>query len=439
MRALLPVTLIAMLLSVAAAMAQDQTQPTAGDPLAQQISRLVRQLDDDRAAQRDAAETRLMELAGTQTAEVDRFLDLLPEASDQMPLAVRDRITRIRHAVEERAAKAATAGTTVTLAGENLRLADLYEAILRQTGNRLVDRSEDEADQSARLKFDFQNEPFWSAVDQMLDAVGKDVYSYAGEDALSIVGRDPDDMPRYGQACYSGPFRFEVLEVQGQRSPRSPNRQSLKLQLGIGWEPRLRPIALSQPAIDLRASDENGKRLEPAEPEAVLDVEVPTGTQGTELVLPFKLPPRDVTRIATLRGKLQALVPGRQAQFHFDNVENAAGQTQRRGGVQVTVDAVRKNGAVWEVHMRLRLDEDNQALQSHRGWVFQNVSYLVGQDGKPIDNVGLETTRQTPNEVGVAYLFELPEGIDGLAWVYETPAAIVQLPVEYELKDIELP
>jgi hypothetical protein len=39
----------------------------------------------------------------------------------------------------------------------------------------------------------------------------------------------------------------------------------------------------------------------------------------------------------------------------------------------------------------------------------------------------------------VAYLFDLPEGIEGLSWVYETPAAIVEMPLEYELTDIELP
>jgi hypothetical protein len=427
------------MLAVVAAVAQEQTKPPADDHLAHEISRLVRQLDDDRAAARDAAEAGLLELAGTQAAEVDRFLAALPEVSDQMPLAVRERITRIRHAVEDRAAKAATAGTTVTLAGDDLRLADVYAAILKQTGNRLVSRSSDPADQSGRLKLDIRNEPFWSAVDKVLDAAGKDVYDYSGQDALSIVDRDPGEAPRFGRACYSGPFRFEVLEIQAQRNLRSPNRKSLKLQLGIGWEPRLRPIALAQPAIDLRATDENGNPLEPAQPGAVLDVEVPTGTQGTELVLPFQLPPRDVTRIASLHGKLRALVPGRQAQFRFDDLAHATGKTQRKGGVQVTVDSVRKNNAVWEIHMRLRLDEDNQALQSHRGWVFQNISYLVGQDGKPIDNVGLETTRQTPNEVGIAYLFDLPRGIDGLTWVYETPAAIVELPVEYELTDLELP
>jgi hypothetical protein len=102
------------------------------------------------------------------------------------------------------------------------------------------------------------------------------------------------------------------------------------------------------------------------------------------------------------------------------------------------LDEIRKNNAVWEINMRFSLDEDNGALQSHRAWVFQNLSYMLDKEGNQIDNGGLETTRQTKNEVGVTYVFDVPT-IEGLSWVYETPAAIVDLPVEYEIKDIELP
>ena len=97
-----------------------------------------------------------------------------------------------------------------------------------------------------------------------------------------------------------------------------------------------------------------------------------------------------------------------------DVLKSAAGKSQRRGGVEVAVDAVRKNNEIWEIHMRLRLDEDNHALESHRGWAFQNLSYLVDAKGETIDNAGLETTMQSENEVGVAYFFDRAEGLDGL-------------------------
>jgi hypothetical protein len=92
--------------------------------------------------------------------------------------------------------------------------------------------------------------------------------------------------------------------------------------------------------------------------------------------------------------------------------------------------------------MRVQFDETAGALESHRGWVLQNVSYLVGADGERIEHVGFETTHQSEVEIGMAYLFELPEVQDslaGIAWEYKSPAAIMQLPIEYELTDIRLP
>ena len=51
------------------------------------------------------------------------------------------------------------------------------------------------------------------------------------------------------------------------------------------------------------------------------------------------------------------------------------------GGVQVTIDSIQKNNEVWEIHMRLRLDEDNHALESHRTWVVSE-SVVLGRQGR---------------------------------------------------------
>jgi hypothetical protein len=146
-----------------------------------------------------------------------------------------------------------------------------------------------------------------------------------------------------------------------------------------------------------------------------------------------------VKKISKLHGKLHALVPGRHAKFEFPDIVKAVGKTQTIGGVRVGIDDVRKNGAVWEVHMRFSLESASALLEAHRDWVFQNLSYMVAKDGSRVENAGFETTRQSDKEIGIAYLFDTEEGLDGLTWVYESPAAIVELPIDYELKDIELP
>lgn len=443
MRMILPAIAFLCLAPLAACAAEGKPAVPEADPqLARQVGRAISQLNDDRAAVRDAAEKKLLELAGTSIAAADSFLKALPKETEQMPVAVRERLARIRKQVEDRAAKAATAATTITLAAKDMPLKDVIAAIEKQTGNKFLDNREPQGDpanaKDAHIDIELKDEQFWPAIDQIFDQAKLGIYSYGGKDALSIVARDAADGPRHKRAAYNGPFRLDITDVQGDRNLRQPKQTSLKLQLEVAWEPRLRPIAISQPVAELQATMDSGGKLNVSQPEANLDVEVPNGTQAAEITLPFDLPPRSVKRIAALHGKLHALVPGRQVKFRFDDLANAAGKTQKMGGVQVTVDDVRKNNAVWEVHMRFSLDEDNGALQSHRAWVFQNLSYMLDKDGKQIDNAGLETTRQAKNEVGNAYMFDVPS-IEGLSWVYETPAAIVDLPVEYEIKDIELP
>src|SRR4029077_5509912 len=115
--------LLVMALAVGAAPAKGSADPppaSQDEEEAHQVSRLVRQLNDDAAARRDEAEQKLVELAGANTAVVDHFLSLLPPDSDQLPLAVRERLAAIRKQVEDRAAKAAVSSTTVTLKAEQL-------------------------------------------------------------------------------------------------------------------------------------------------------------------------------------------------------------------------------------------------------------------------------------------------------------------------------
>jgi hypothetical protein len=442
MRTILLVLAVASIGSDVAFAAEDKAgKPQADAKRVDEINQLVGRLNADRAPERDDAEKKLLELTGASAAQSDRVLEALPKDSDQMPLALRDRLARIRQQLEDRAAKISTAATTLTLSAKEMPLAEVIAAIEKQTGNRLINNSDQQGGEGRKVNasIELKNEQFWPALDKILDKVMLGAYPYSGKDTLSIVGRDPVDRPRFGHATYQGPFRLEVTDVQADRNLRQPKQTSLKLQLEVAWEPRLRPIAISQPVGDVNATTEEGTALAASQQQPSFDVEVPAGTQAAEISLSFDLPAREVKKIKTLHGKLHALVPGRQVKFRFTDLANATGKTHRQGGVQVTLDEVRKNNAVWEVHMSFALDEDNGALQSHRDWVLQNLSYMLDKAGKQIDNGGLETTRQTKSDVGVVYIFDLPEGLEGMTWVYETPAAIVELPIEYDIKDIELP
>ena len=416
----------------------------AQEPFDVHVSQLVRQLGDDAAASRDAAEKKLLELgAAVDGRDRQRVLDQLPKVDPQMPADVRHRLARIRETLATALAEAAVAARRVTLDVENMPLSDVLAAIEKQTGNRCLGQKPNGAiEKEPRLTIRIEDQLYWQALDAVLDQAALDVRSFSGEDALAIGPRPPGIKARTDGACYAGPFRFLATEVFSRRDLRRPGGESLRLTMEIAWEPRLCPIRLALPMSEISATDGAGAQIAGDNADGVLNAPVQLGNQAVEMEIPLELPDRSVQRIESLRGKLHALVPGRVETFRFDKLAETTKDEQRRGGVVVAIDRIRKNNAIWEVHMRLRFDQVSGAFASHLGWMLQNETYLEGEDGKPIDHLGYETTRQTEEEIGLAYLFELPEGkenLDGVTWVYKTPAAIVEMPVVFELKQIALP
>lgn len=417
----------------------------AQDAAADRVDQLVEQLNADEAAQREAAEKDLIELGLKGDADsVDAFLNQLPKPNDNMPQEVQTRLTRVASEVRSRIAKQAVEATRLTLDVNEAPLKEVLAEIEKQTGNRLTDYREqfgqEAMDKKVTLKID--DELFWSGLDKVLDAVQMQPYAFSGEENLALVERDQGALRRSGRgAAYSGPFRIEATNITAQRGLRSPDQSSLRIDMEISWEPRLKPIALTQASGDVKAVADDGREIPVTSEDAAFDVEVDAGAHAAEVTLPLQLPAREAKTLTTLTGKLTALVPGRIVDLKFDNLATAKEASQEAGGVTVIIDRVVQNQALWEIHMRIKVESLEAGLESHRGWVFQNVTFLQDKTGEKLDNAGFETTLQTEKEAGFVYLYELPEGreIDDYIWVYRTPSAIVSMPVEYKLEDVPLP
>jgi hypothetical protein len=418
---------------------------TADDPAtSQRIAALVEQLNADEAVQRDEAEKQLIELGLEGGAEAgDAFIDKLPKTNDRMPQEVQARLARIASEVRSRMAKKSIEATRVTLDVKEAPLAEVLAALEKQTGNRLSDYREQFGQEAGEKKITVKvdNEPFWSALDKILDAAQMSPYGFSGEDSLALVDREQGALRRSGRANYAGPFRIEAMTVGAQRGLRTPDQSNLRVELEISWEPRLKPIALTQAAGDMKAMTDDGRDVPPSAEEAVFDVEVEPGTNASEVTLALQLPDRASKNLSSVAGKFTALVPGRFVDLKWNKLAGAKEVSQQAGGVTVTLDRVVKNQALWEVHMRIRVESLEAGLESHRGWVFQNVTFLTDKGGEKLDHAGFETTMQTEKEAGFAYLFELPEGreISDYSWVYRTPASIISMPIEYKLEDVPLP
>ncbi|HVW37321.1 MAG TPA: hypothetical protein VHB99_08445 [Pirellulales bacterium] len=401
-----------------------------------QVLKLVRELDAPQKAARDAAEKKLLELG-------EAALEFLPEKSDRMAAGVALKLDAIRSHFERSQAENSVKSTTVTLKGDSLPLAEVLEAISKQTGNKIYDLREEFGQETTNpdLKIDFDKTPFWAALDQVLDQADLNIYSYASEEGTAIVNRAESRLPRFGQATYSGSFRFEGAEFVARRDLRDPNSHTLQLMVEAAWEPRLQPIVMMQIVDNLEAVDDSGESVPLAMAGQELEFAIDNDMRSVELPVLFDLPERGVKKLASLKGKLSVLLPGKQETFRFTGLDKAKKVERRKANVTVVLDEVRKNNAVWEVRVRVVFDKASGALESHRGWVFNNPAFLEsgGKDKETVRYAAMETTRETENEVGMAYLFDVPDGLKGYTFVYRTPTTIVSMPLNYELKDLELP
>lgn len=426
----------ALVLICGLALGQTTPSAAAGDDLAAKVKALAAQLYSDEAAKREAAEKAIVALG-------PEVLPLLPTTNRNTPAEIVNRLLRIRNSLVRVEVEAATRASLVTLSGE-MPVSQAIAEITRQTGNKLVDYRErfgqEGADPMVKLALD--KVTFWQALDTVLDAAGLTIYNFDEEKgAVAYTSRGADAPPRLGRATYSGLFRLAPARIEATRDLRNSTMHALKLTVDAEWEPRIRPIVLEVALADFAAKDESGGEIAIDRSEGTLEVPIEASNAAVEIELPLAAPARSVKTLASVKGKVTAVVLGKVETFEFADIDKARSIPLERGGVTVTVESCRKNGDIYDVSMRVRFDRAANALESHRGWIYENESFLLDAKGNRIENAGLEATLVDVNEVGLAYKFDLGNNATptGHKFVYKTPAAIIRIPVEVELKGIDLP
>jgi hypothetical protein len=427
----------ALLLLAALALAQADQKPLDGDELAAKVKQLVGKqgLGHDELAKREAAEKALVELGPD-------VLPLLPTVTPRTPAEDKIRLQRVRTTLENAALSAATKPSMVTLSGEML-FSEAISKISEQTGNKLFDYRErfnqEQADPKINVALD--KVPFWKALDTVLDAAGLTIYNYDEEKgALAFTSRGDNAVPRVSSGSYSGLFRLEPTKIEATRDLKNSQMHALRFTVDALWEPRVRPIVVEVPLADVTAKDESGDEIGIDRSEGTLEIPVEGNGASVEIEFPLQAPERGVKSIASLKGKATAVVLGKIEAFEFADIDKAKSAEQERGGVTVIVENCRKNGDIYDVSMRVRFDRAANALQSHRGWIYDNECYMTDAKGRRVENAGLEATLLARNEVGMAYKFNLDGATPAnCKFVYKTPAAIIRIPVEFEIKNIDLP
>jgi hypothetical protein len=258
----------------------------------------------------------------------------------------------------------------VTLSVKNRPAKDVLDEIARQTGYRIDFQGGGRGD--GRYSFEFDNVPFWVAMDKVTEATGLGVYSQYDDDGLQVNGYNPVGSSPY--VSYAGPFKFVAQAINANRSLPLANlgqpgggrqQEQVYLQFNIQSEPK-NPILSVLQAELLSATDDTGASLVPPKDPGQHQHFSRSyyGGPGYRTFnfssnLNFVRGGRDATRIKSLKGKiglvlLAGTVPevivtdplktkgkkfaGRSVEVDFDSFAEA------NGGYSLTV-TVRKTAA----------------------------------------------------------------------------------------------
>ncbi|WP_146115564.1 MULTISPECIES: hypothetical protein [Pirellulaceae] len=419
------------MLALAVPLYAQDAEPTLSD----QVKAWARRLDSDTLEDRQRAEREIIELGHP-------AIEYLPQVKPNTSAETKARLQRIRTILEKARADSAAKASHITLSVQDKPLADILGAIQEQTENKLVDYRQNfgQRADTTKVSVDWKDVPFWEAVEELFSKANLEAYHYAGQpNVLAFVARQSPANKTNPLVRTSEIFRFEPTRVESYLNLASTDQRGTFLNLQVAWEPRVEPIVIKLPLDQLKIEDENGKSLIADEQMGSLDTEVLQGVSAVDIQLPLSGVKRDSQKIAKLKGDMVALMPGRIETFTFDKLETARNVKDTRGTIEVVLEAFRRNGDIWEASILLRLLNEQGALESHRGWVYNNEAYLQGPDGERIDIAGFEETYRDVDTVGMSYKFVLEREVGDFQFVYRSPASIISLPVSFELTDIPLP
>lgn len=405
--------------------------PLKGEELPDVVAGLVRQLNSSSPEKRDAAESRLLQLGPS-------VLEHLPQLPPGTPVEVRVRVARVRKALEKAASERSAAASRVELSFKDQPLSKVLTELERQSGNALVDlrRTFGPAEAEPRISLEVKDTPWFEAVDRVFAEANLSWQPFGVP--TGRIGYVESEGTAGPKPAYAGPFRISADTVESVLNLAAPRSGATRVTLRVLWEPRLRPVAVELPLDSLQLVDDQGQSLAPLVPSGQVEAAVGAAA-GTQIVLPLELHPADAKRIATLEGELAAILPGRTADFEFSNLDEVKSKEVRQGAARVLLERVRKNGELYQAFVRVRFDDAEDALESHRGWIYGNEAFLLDAKGQRIEPAASEATRQAPNEMGFAFLFAIDKPLAEHKFVYRTPTSLQRQGLKFKLSDLPLP
>jgi hypothetical protein len=337
----------------------------------------------------------------------------------------------------------------VTIQEKEIAISKALAELSRQSDNPVEDHRM--AKEDVKIRLDLKGVTFWQALDAIAKASDSNVAVFERDNKVALT----DGPFRLLPTSYDGMFRIRIKRMQIAYNLEADSRQAL-FTMEIAWEPRFQPLFIEGQADDLYIEDEKGRTVELPEPNKG---QVSTSKRNAvEVVVRTNAPQRSASSLKVLKGKLTVSGPSEMLNFTWDKlatIDSKAGyQKKTNKGVGVTLRELGQMGAagdrVWTVGLFLEYPADGPKFESFQSWLVNNEIHFVREkDGlkqQMPPNLGYETDDQSDSKALIRYRF----GDDSerkvflgkfsdWSLVYKTPGKVVEVPVTFEFRNLNLP
>jgi hypothetical protein len=343
----------------------------------------------------------------------------------------------------------AIAASKVTIQQKEISVAQALAEVSKQTGNQVEDRRQGKED--VKIKLDLKNVTFWQALDALAKAADANVSVFERDMKVALVDGPYLALP----TCYDNLFRMRIKRIQIAQNLEADTRQAL-FTMEIAWEPRFQPLFIEGQADDLYIEDDKGRTVELPEPNK--GQASTSKRNAVEVIVRTNAPQRSAASLKVLKGKLTVTGPSEMLTFTWDKLakidKKADYRKKTNKNVSVTLRELRQEGAagdqVWTVGLYLEYPADGPKFESFQSWIVNNEIHFVREkDGLKQQlppNLGYNTDDQSDTNALISYRFgDEPDRKVFLGkfsdWtlVYKTPGKVLEVPINFEFKNLNLP
>ena len=420
------------------------------------VRRWVARLDVNRKADRAEAKKELLKLGPA-------ALKWLPEPESLGSRATVEAIRDVRAKLERQKAEESVNATRLTAPGSH-SVGETLPRLTKETGNVVV--TDDLPKELLSKPVELSERPtFWDVI----EATSKQhhlSWSFVGSPArlriFPMTAAMKEETPRTVLAAtQSKAFRIALKSIRERTVVGQDSGPLLRLEIDVMSEPRLRPLFLKCAVADVavngeRKTTKDKQHWQPYSPDAKLELTFGQGHRQMSVPLDFRRPAGEWSSLS-VSGRLHIETAAGEEPLQFPPGAEARNVSRRRGGVTVKVlrweSGVAKDNGL-EVTALVTYDTGGPAFESHRSWMLFNVAGLVRagmmptekpMNGSAMNDVSLlkptniDSDVQPDGSIAVTYRFEkLPLPASEYRFRYVAPTLILDVPLEFELRDVPL-